>query len=1079
MVAAVEKQKFVYIMNRDTTSSLTISSPLEAHKSHAICFSCCGVDVGFENPVFASLEVDYSDLDDDPEAEEPQKQLVYYELDLGLNHVLRKWSTPVESSANLLIPVPGGTDGPSGVLVCSENYITYKHNSAPHINEEGQSSNDRDLKAVIPRRQDMAPDHGLLIVAYAAHKQKDMFFFLVQSEYGDIYKVTLRYQEERVKKVDIKYFDTVPVANALVVLRAGFLFAASEFSNHRLYQFQGIGDDEDDSIIGYMTIGEEDMAEEEQEEFPLFRPRALKNLLLIDDIDSLSPILDCKVLDLVREDTPQVYALCGRGPQSSLRVLRHGLAVQELAMSELPGVPNAVWTAKKRFADAYDDYIVVTFINATLVLSIGDTVEEVTDSGFLGNSSTLLCGTLMDDSMLQIHPQGIRHVRRDARINEWKSTGKRNISKAACNERQVVIAQGSEIVYFELDESGGLVDIAKQDLGQEVLCLDVGPIPEGRLRSRFLVVGFPDKSVRVLSLEQDLTPLARLVCTVEPSAVSLVTMPGESGEVQHNIYLFVGLSNGFLHRCTVDAMTGQIADQRTRLCGAKACKLIKVKAQGQNSILVLSTRTWLCYSIKNRFHMTPVGQDSFEHASNFASEPCPEGLVTIQSNRVRILALERIGDSIFNQTVVRLKCTPRKFIKHPTHNYLIVLETDHRTHTNQDKEEIKRELKANTRDEEDMDRDEEDDDELPEREYGTIKAPEGTWASYIRIYDPLENTTHDMIELEDNQAAISLCVCVFHDTRGEPYLIVGTVKDLHPCPKSAKGGALLTFRFTDDGTKLELVHKTVISGIPHALCPFQGRLLCGVDNILRMYDLGRRKLLRKCENKNIPSAIVSIHKHANRVYVADVTESIHFLKYNKDQLVIFADTFTPRWTTCICPLDFRTLAAADKFGNIFVARLTENVNDDLDIDTGGKNWMWERGYLNAAPQKADEILQFHVGDMVTSLIKTELTPGGQEVLLYTTIMGSIGALVPLQSRDDADFFQLLEMHLRQENPPLCGRDHLSYRSYYFPVKDVVDGDFCELFTTLPYAKQREIAEQLDRQPEDVCKRLEDMRNKIL
>lgn len=27
----------------------------------------------------------------------------------------------------------------------------------------GQSSNDKDLKAVIPRRQDMAPDHGLLL----------------------------------------------------------------------------------------------------------------------------------------------------------------------------------------------------------------------------------------------------------------------------------------------------------------------------------------------------------------------------------------------------------------------------------------------------------------------------------------------------------------------------------------------------------------------------------------------------------------------------------------------------------------------------------------------------------------------------------------------------------------------------------------------------------------------------------------------------------------------------------------------------------------------------------------------------
>ena len=48
------------------------------------------------------------------------------------------------------------------------------------------------------------------------------------------------------------------------------------------------------------------------------------------------------------EDTPQVYALCGRGPRSSLRVLRHGLEVSEMAVSELPGNPNAVWTVRKR-----------------------------------------------------------------------------------------------------------------------------------------------------------------------------------------------------------------------------------------------------------------------------------------------------------------------------------------------------------------------------------------------------------------------------------------------------------------------------------------------------------------------------------------------------------------------------------------------------------------------------------------------------------------------------------------------------------------------------------------------------------
>ena len=58
-LAAVEKQKLVYILNRDASARLTISSPLEAHKSHTIVFNIVGVDVGFENPMFATLELDY------------------------------------------------------------------------------------------------------------------------------------------------------------------------------------------------------------------------------------------------------------------------------------------------------------------------------------------------------------------------------------------------------------------------------------------------------------------------------------------------------------------------------------------------------------------------------------------------------------------------------------------------------------------------------------------------------------------------------------------------------------------------------------------------------------------------------------------------------------------------------------------------------------------------------------------------------------------------------------------------------------------------------------------------------------
>jgi len=41
----------------DATAKLVISSPLEAHKSSTLCLAMCGVDVDFDNPTFASLEV--------------------------------------------------------------------------------------------------------------------------------------------------------------------------------------------------------------------------------------------------------------------------------------------------------------------------------------------------------------------------------------------------------------------------------------------------------------------------------------------------------------------------------------------------------------------------------------------------------------------------------------------------------------------------------------------------------------------------------------------------------------------------------------------------------------------------------------------------------------------------------------------------------------------------------------------------------------------------------------------------------------------------------------------------------------
>eukprot|EP00960_Hanusia_phi_P037491 752990-Hanusia_phi.AAC.6 len=1009
MIGAIEKQKLVYVFNRDASSKLTISSPLEAHKASTIHFSIVGVDVGFDNPIFAALEMDYSDADADETgqaAEEFNKVLTFYELDLGLNHVVRKASEPIDAASNMLIPVPGDTDGPSGVLVCAENKIAYK------------KPDHEDVVALIPRRQGMPLDQPLLITGYAHLKQKDGFFFLLQSELGDLYRLTLTYSDDEVSEINITYFDTVPVAQSITILKTGFLFVASEFGNHALYQFLSIkGSDESDMMPVEVEI------EGETIEIPHFAPRALKNLLLVDEMESLSPILDMKVLDLAGEETPQIYALCGKGPRSTLRTLRHGLAVAEMAVSELPSNPLAVWTVKGSSKDAVDKYIVVTFANATIVLSIGDTVEEVTDSGFLATNKTLSVSLLGDDSLLQVHPNGLRTVRSDKRISQFTPPNKGIINLVAVNQQQVVVALADHtMIYFELDAVGQLQEKAKPEIGGgQIAALDISPLGAGRNRGRFLAVGASVDGtwfVRILSLDPGnfMHIVSRQALPARPESLCMTEIAigaSQSDGGTPTLFLFAGLENGVLMRITVDPITGQLAPEfRTRFLGTKPVKLFKVMVQEQPAVLALSSRSWLAYNYQGRYQITPLSYETLEYASGFASEQCPEGFVCVAANTLRILTVERLGE-VFNQHSMKLSFTPRKSALLKDSGCFVVLETDH----NSDMEKAK-EARCDVAEDEE----EENENKLPHSIYGEQgatffiadirpqRAGEAKWASRVRVIDPTERETKQIIELDPNEAALSVCVATFHDRKGHTFLCFGTAVG-HKVGSRTGSGFLHTYSVV--GSQLTFVHKTPIDGVPRALCSFQGRLLVGVGSALRLYEMGKRKLLRKCENRNIPNLVVTISTMGDRIYVGDVAESVSFLKYNRilNELVIFADDTHPRWMTAACPVDYDTVAGADKFGNIFLTRLPDNVSDEISEEPGAVG-MFEGNDLQGAHYKAEEIVQYHVGETVCSLQKATLSPGGSDAIIYGTMYGGIGALQPFVSREDVDFFLHLEMHLR-------------------------------------------------------------------
>jgi splicing factor 3B subunit 3 len=66
--------------------------------------------------------------------------------------------------------------------------------------------------------------------------------------------------------------------------------------------------------------------------------------------------------------------------------------------------------------------------------------------------------------------------------------------------------------------------------------------------------------------------------------------------------------------------------------------------------------------------------------------------------------------------------------------------------------------------------------------------------------------------------------------------------------------------------------------------------------------------------------------------------------------------------------------------------------------TGGK-LAAQTGKLGGAPHKLQNLAQFHVGDTITSLAVSSLQPGGNEVILYGTVMGGIGVFFPFASKE--------------------------------------------------------------------------------
>ena len=214
-----------------------------------------------------------------------------------------------------------------------------------------QSQADAPVTCILPRRIHQPCSKSTLVTAITVHKQKkNKFFAVAQTELGDAFKITLDTSGDKVVGMRAQLIDTLPVAVSMNVTKMGLLFLAADFGDHHLYQLE-------QSIIGLEGSVE---STHETKSAPEFAPSPLlKNMRVIDTLSNIGATTGLMVGEFTgSEMSPQIYALCGRGPRSSVRVMRHGAAINQLAVTDLPGTPSRLFTVKSGDNDE-DKYIVV------------------------------------------------------------------------------------------------------------------------------------------------------------------------------------------------------------------------------------------------------------------------------------------------------------------------------------------------------------------------------------------------------------------------------------------------------------------------------------------------------------------------------------------------------------------------------------------------------------------------------------------------------------------------------------------------------------------------------------------------
>lgn len=958
-----------------------------------------------------------------------------------------------EKNAAMLIPVP---EPLNGALVVGTSTVTYYN-------------------------RDVAKSASFRPVQMTAWGRVDDTRYLLGDALGMLYVVVIKHNGKgTVVGVHVEPLGVTSCASAISYLDNGFVFVGSTYG---------------DSVMVHLNT--------EKDQNGSF-------IEVLETYPNLGPIVDMSVMDLDRQGQGQLVSCSGAYKDSSLRVIRNGIAINESASVDLPGM-KGIWSLRESFDSVYDKFLVETFVSETRILTITDDVLGETEiAGFDSGSHTLYCGNIRPNVFVQITADAVRIISAEslALVSKWvPPSAKINLGHA--NDSQILVAMGGKhLVLLGVDHSGQLKELASSALEQEISCLCISSADIAEDGNCYAAVGlWHDWSVRILQL-----PSLREVAREKEAIGDIISRTVTFAKFGTVSYVLVGLGDGHLISLNLEFKQNAVS-----IIGKKKISLgtqpivlspfyshrkqeavsskeeAKDEIQSVLHVFACCDRPVIIYSSprgdgkllysnvnqKDVNYMAPFNAEVFPNCLALATE---EKLVIgdifeeIQRLHIRSVPLKEFVRRIAHQpstgTIAvgfqgseeKLNSSMSDADEGVSHVRLydeqaLEVTSSFSLKPNEDLLSllnVRLDLHTSVKDESSRPTRMDTDNSSSKRE----------------AKDEVSDMEVDDVKVPASSSADTAYVSA-EEEKGE-YFVAGTAFAIPSEPEPTQG-RILVFQVVD--RKLVLLSETATNGAVFALAELDGKLVATVNSKVQLYkwtlaplasNPSGRKLALQCDHHG-HVLVLKIHTHGNFILAADLVRSMTLLTYKPTTGTIeeIARDFNSNWMTASEMLDSDHYIGADNAFNLFTVARNNNAVTEEDrarLETVGRYHLGE--FVNV----------IRAGSLVMNTLESDNSVVPSHVL--GTVNGSIYVLAPL-NKQQFTFLSSLEAALENIIKGVGGFSHKEFRTFIADQRieerlNFVDGDLIECVLDLSPDKLEQVAQVVGVAVPELLRRIEEL-----